>query len=138
MQIGVADGDAASEAARAFDYRGTTATPVGDLASDRYVQEVCALLAREDYVPAQRIQRFSSLDPSYVVVGWHLNVEAVELRPGETLVQVSSAPQLRKLGEGKIGVHTTYHEFYRIVGGELEFVGSDPIPADRTVNVSVM
>jgi len=89
-------------------------------------------------VPDLRVRRFSAILPEFTVVGWHLWVEDVEVREDGTFVRVRSAPLLRKLGEGTIGVLTTYPELYRIAGGELQFIDGGPMPDDMTISMAIM
>jgi hypothetical protein len=125
---------AEAEVAEAFRYKGTTAVPDRSLNSpDAQAKSVCAMLSKADFIPESRVQRFSVLDRRLTVVGWHLAVEKLEVRQNETLLRVRVAPLLRAHGEGIIGVATDYHEDYRIAGGNLQFLGSNPIPVDPIV-----
>jgi hypothetical protein len=128
---------AQQEVAKAFQYKGTTALAHRRLnPNDAGVKAVCAMLSKADFIPGARIQRFSGLDRRFTVVGWSLTVDQMEVRANDTLVRVRAAPLLKAQGEGTIGVMTFYGENYRIAGGKLEFLGSDPIPADLRVMTS--
>ncbi len=125
---------AAQEAAKTLEYKGTTAVAEKSLAGNDHVKQVCKLLSQTDFVPEQRIRRFSSLAPHLSLVEWSLTVEKVEVGLGETLVQLRSNPVVAALGEGAISIFSFYRESYRVVDGKLHFIGSDPIPDNPTIN----
>jgi hypothetical protein len=121
---------AQEEVAKAFQYKGTTAVPYQKLdPDDAWVKSACKMLSEADFIPEARIRSFSGLRPRFTIVGWRLTVHQVEVRPNDTLVRVWASPRLMSEGEGIIGVMAFYGESYRIVGGELEFLDSDPITA---------
>jgi hypothetical protein len=114
--------------AEANRYKGTTAVADKSLnPRDARVKAVCAMLSQADFIPESRVRAFSGLDPRLIVVGWGLTVVKLEVRQNDSLVRVRVGPILRAPGEGMIGVASVYHENYRIAGGKLQFLGSEPI-----------
>lgn len=122
------------EIAEAFRYKGTTAVPDRHLDADAVrVKKVCEMLSSADFVPESRLQRFAILSPRFTIVGWHLTIEDLDVRERDTLVRVRAAPTLRAPGEGTIGIDISCHETYRIAGGRIHFVGSDPIVGNEPI-----
>lgn len=124
--------------AEEFRYKGTTVVAGGDLDhEDVWVKKAIEILTSTDFIPDQRVQRFSSLAPKFTVVGWHLTIEVLDVREEDSFVRVRSAPLLRAPGEGHIGVFTSYREEYRIAGGELQFLRGEPMPENMNIGFAI-
>lgn len=122
------------EIAEAYRYKGTTVVAHPDLdPDDPRVKTVCEMLSRADFVPEQRVRCFSDLDPSLIVVGWHLTVERLDVRVIDSLVRVRVSPLLRGPGGRRIGVLSVFREDYRVAGGKLQFVAAEPIGLNQAI-----
>jgi hypothetical protein len=120
-----------AEIADRFRYKGTRVIPDKKLnAQDPQMKAVSAMLSKADYIPEVRVRRFTGFGPlsrpDVVVVGWHLTVEELEVRQNDSLIRVRVAPLLQGTG-GTIGMYVDYHEDYRLAGGQLQFLGADPV-----------
>jgi hypothetical protein len=124
--------------AEAYRYKGTTVVASKGLDADpEHWGRISKLLSGADFVPEQRKRRFAGLPPFFSIIGWHLTVEKLEVRGDDTFVRVRAAPIPRAHGGGIAGVMDFYREDYRIAGGKLHFLGSEPIPEDLSVSHSV-